>query len=151
MKTILGRVVILLCLSSAFVFGIRVVGQEGTPQARQTQSAKQSDTGVAKVPFEFMTFEKKMPAGEYEISSMGPTHLYIRNTNDKNYAIELFTMPDKHELIAKKDAALIFIERDGTHYLVGITNPDGRQRITGLYGRTPKDTDIRKEVPIVYE
>ncbi len=126
-----------------------VVGVLARDADSQKPAAKQL-RGVADIPFDFFTLDSKMPAGRYSVTTVGPTHLLVRNEKDPGIAAEVFTSPDPGEPVDNKDAKLIFIEREGKTYLVAIINSDGQQRITGLYGETRKDGDVRKEVPLIY-
>lgn len=135
-----------LCLAFCLFAGMAIAGEPGG----QKDAGKQP-RGFADVAYDFLTLDTKMPAGRYSVTTVGPTHLFIRNENDHNVAAEVFTSLDPGPAVDNKDARLIFIEREGKTYLVGIHNADGRQRVTGLYGETRKQDDIRREVPLAYE
>ena len=138
-----------LCL---FALVLAAAGQQkpgSTPQ--QKTPAKPEMKGIADIPFEFYTLDTRMPAGQYSVRTVGPTHLLIRNRKDHGIAAEIYTSLDPGDPVENKDAKLAFIEREGKNYLVGIINADGRQRITGLYGMSPKEGDIRKQIALVYK
>ncbi len=127
-------------------------GQQKPPaRAIQKASAKAEMKATADIPFEFFTSDSKMPAGEYEIRTVGPTHLLIRNRKDPKIVAEMFTSPAEGAPVEKKDAKLIFVQRDQQHYLVGLVNTEGRQRVTAVYGASLKATDVRKEVVLTYK
>lgn len=107
--------------------------------------------GVADVPYDFMTLDTRMPAGRYSVTTVGSGQLFVRNENDPRIAAQVFTSPEARDAVPDEGAKLIFIERDGKNYLVGIINADGFHRVSGLIGANRKDGDVRKEVALVYE
>ena len=109
------------------------------------EQAKQQTKATADVPFEFLTLDTRFPAGQYSVSKIGPTHFFIRNDRERIGA-EVFTMPDEKIGAQDKTGRLIFVEREGKTYLVGLVGPDGPQRVTGLYGVTLKAGDVRKDI-----
>ncbi len=104
---------------------------------------------TAEVPFEFLTLDTRCPAGHYSVIPVGPTHLLIRNEKQR-VAAEIFTIPDPSFPVTDENSKLVFVERDGRNYLVGIHDSHGFQRVTGLYGITRKEGDVRKEIPLNY-
>lgn len=140
---------LVLCLL-AFVLAVAAQEKPAVTPPQKTP-AKPEMKGIADIPFEFYTLDSRMPAGQYSVRTVGPTHLLIRNRKDHRIAAEIYTSLDPGDPVENKDAKLAFIEREGKNYLVGIANADGRQRITGLYGMSPKEGDIRKQIPLVYK
>lgn len=135
-----------LCLAFCLVAGIVVAYASGGQKTTDKQQR-----GVAEIPYDFLTLDAKMQAGRYSVTTVGPTHLFIRNEAEPRIATEVFTSLDPGAPVDNKDARLIFIEREGKNYLVGIINSDGRHRVTALYGEKRRDNDIRKEIPLIYE
>ena len=136
----ISRIVIAVVLAFAV---ITALGQG------QEQRAKQQTKATAEVPFEFLTLDTRLPAGAYSLTCVGPTHFLIRHQKEP-VAAEIFTLPDERVGADDKTPRLFFVERDGKTYLVGIVAPDGSQRVTGLYGITPKKGDVRKEIALNY-
>jgi len=119
------------------------------PVRAQAGRAIQGTSATAEIPFEFLTLDTRCPAGHYSVVTVGPTHLLIRNEK-KRVAAEIFTIPDPGFPVDDKSSKLVFVERDGKNYLVGIVDSHGFQRVTGLYGITRKEGDVRKEVTLGY-
>ncbi len=121
------------------------------PAAVQGQSLTsiQNTRATADIPFEFLTLDTRCPAGHYSVVTVGPTHLLIRNEKQR-VAAEIFTISDPSFPVTDKNPKLVFVERDGKNYLVGIDDFHGFQRVTGLYGITRKEGDVRKEIPLNY-
>ncbi len=119
------------------------------PVRGQSVRAIHETTATAEIPFEFLTLDTRCPAGHYSVVTVGPTHLLIRNEK-KRVAAEIFTVPDPSFPVTDKNPKLVFVERDGKNYLVGIDDLHGFQRVTGLYGITRKEGDVRKEIPLNY-
>ncbi len=129
-----------------------LLSQTALPPPSQ-ESEKKPTRAVVQIPFDFFTFSEKMPPGRYSITRLAsPLHLLFRNLDDPKFAFEVFTVPGATGIPARdNNAKLIFVERDKTNFLAGIVNENGEQRITTLFGKTRRDTDIRKEVPITFE
>ena len=106
-----------------------------------------SDKATVTIPFEFLTLDTRFPAGQYSISRIGPTHFFVRNEK-AHLAAQVFTIPDKAIAEEDKEPELVFVEREGKNYLVGIITSDGGQRVTGLYGATLKSGDVRKKIAL---
>ena len=102
---------------------------------------------TAEIPFEFLTLDTRCPAGSYSVVTVAPTHLLIRNEKQR-VAAEVFTISDPGFPVDEKSPKLVFVERDGKTYLVGINDSHGFQRVTGLYGITRKEGDVRKEISL---
>lgn len=119
------------------------------PVRGQAVRAIHDTTATAEIPFEFLTLDTRCPAGSYSVSTVSPTHLLIRNER-QGVAAEVFTIPDPSFPVTDKNPKLVFVERDGENYLVGIDDFHGFQRVTGLYGITRKEGDVRKEIPLNY-
>ncbi len=115
--------------------------------APQVTAARQSPAGVAEIPFEFYTTLRFLPPGRYELSTVGPTHLLLRNLDDAKVQAELFTLPDP-TAAGDMSPKLIFLVRGERNYLVGLRNADGPQRLSGLYGLKAAASDVRKEIPL---
>lgn len=119
------------------------------PVRAQSERAIQDTRATAEIPFEFLTLDTRCPAGHYSVATVGPTHLLIRNEKER-VAAEIFTIPDPGFPVDDKSSKLVFVERDGKNYLVGIVDSHGFQRVTGLYGISRKEGDVRKEVTLKY-
>jgi len=119
------------------------------PLLGQSVTAVQQTSATAEIPFEFLTLDTRCPAGHYSVAIVGPTHLLIRNEKER-VAAEVFTIPDPGFPVDDKSSKLVFVERDGKTYLVGIVDSHGFQRVTGLYGMTQKNGDVRKEITLNY-
>lgn len=100
---------------------------------------------TAEIPFEFLTLDTRCPAGRYSVVTVGPTHLLIRNEKQR-VAAEVFTIPDPSFPVTDENPKLVFVERDGRNFLVGIDDSHGFQRVTGLYKITQKEGDVSKEI-----
>ncbi len=119
------------------------------PVQGQSLTSIQNTRATADIPFEFLTLDSRCPAGSYSVVTVGPTHLLIHNEKERVSA-ELFTIADPGFPVDDKSPKLVFIEREGRTYLVGIVDAQGFQRVTGLYGIARKEGDVRKEIPLNY-
>ncbi len=119
------------------------------PVHGQSVTAIQPTRATAEIPFDFLTLDTRCPAGSYSVATVGPTHLLILNEKER-VAAEVFTIPDPGLPVDDKSPKLVFVERDGKNYLVGIVDSDRFERVTGLYGITQKEGDLRKEVTLNY-
>jgi hypothetical protein len=117
------------------------------PTAVRGQSAalKQDKTATAEIPFDFYTLDTKCPAGSYSVTAIGPTFFFIRNEKT-HVAAQIFTIADPEFPVDGKKPKLVFVNRDGRNYLVGLVGSHGFERVSGLFGITGKDGDVRKEV-----
>ncbi len=134
-------IAVLLPLLAACALPLPVRGQSLAPV--------QATTATAEIPFEFFTLDTKCPAGSYSVTTVGPTHLLIHNQKER-LATEVFTIPDPGFPVEQNTSKLVFVERDGRNYLVGSVDSHGFQRMTGLYGISRKEGDVRKEVTLKY-
>ena len=134
----------LLYLFLLWAFGLGMLGV--AQQAAPSQVLK----GTADIPFEFWTPEKKMPAGQYTLQTTAPSILVLNNKKDRT-SEQIFTLPEGSPAADAKDMKLVFYQREGKYYLVGLKSAEGRQRLTRFLGATPKQGDIRREVAIRYE
>ena len=131
----------------AMIFALLTAFALPAPARAQSGRATHNATATAEIPFEFLTLDTRCPAGHYSVVTVGPTHLLIRNEKQR-VAAEVFTIPDPSFPVTDKNPKLVFVERDGKNYLVGIHDSHGFQRVTGLYGITRKEGDVRKEIPL---
>ncbi len=134
-------IAIVVCLLAACALPAPIRGQ--------SVKAMNETTATAEIPFEFLTLDTRCPAGHYSIVTVGPTHLLIRNEKQR-VAAEIFTISDTSFPVTDKNPKLVFVERDGKKYLVGVLDSHVFQRVTGLYGITRKDGDVRTEVTLRY-
>ena len=134
--TIYATLVLAMCIASADVRG-------------QSASAIQVKTATAEVPFQVVALGTPYPAGTYSVSTIGPTHLFIQDRMHKG--TELFTVPDAGFSIEGKAPRLVFVERQGKNYLLGMVTANGFERVSVLYGATRKKGDVLKEVALNYQ
>ncbi len=135
-------IAIVIILLTACALPTHVRGQSLT-------AINQAKEPTAEIPFEFLTLDTRCPAGHYSVVTVGPTHLLIRNEKQR-VAAEVFTIPDPSFPVTDESPKLVFVERDGRNYLVGIDDSHGFQRMTGLYGITRKNGDVSKEILLNY-
>ena len=109
----------------------------------------QQKTATAEIPFAFFTLDTKCPAGSYSVEVIGPAHLFIRNKKE-HVAAEIFTISDPGFPVDTKEAKLVFVKREGRNYFVGIVARYQFERVSGLYGITEKEGDVRTEIKLTY-
>lgn len=116
----------LFLLLAGFVMSIAAVGQQKITVAKVT------------IPFDFWVGDKKFPAGEYTLDSSVPTFLSMRNKSGSvNEQVPTILNGDPVE---KKDARLVFVNRNGKYYLNELRGVLGKRIITSEYGMsTPRD------------
>ncbi len=131
-------IVIIVLTASASLAQVRGQSLTASYDTRKT---------TAEIPFEFLTLDTRCPAGSYSLVTVAPTHLLIRNEKQR-VAAEVFTISDPGFPVDDKSPKLVFVERDGKTYLVGVNDSHGFQRVTGLYGTTRKEGDVRKEISL---
>ncbi len=134
----------------SWIFLLILIFELGLLSAAQQAPPQQAIKGTADIPFEFWTPEKKMPAGQYTIQTTTPTVIVLNNSKDRT-SEQIFTLPEGSLAVDTKDAKLVFYQREGRYYLVGLKNSEGRQRLTRFLGASPKEGDIRREVAIKYQ
>ena len=125
----------LLLLIAAFVLGMPAAGQQKFTTAKVT------------IPFEFWVGDKKFPAGDYTLDSSIPTFVTVRNKNGSiNEQVPTILYGDPVE---KKDARLVFVNRDGKYYLKELRGVLGKRTVTSEYGKTSSQESMR-EVELTY-
>jgi hypothetical protein len=135
--------------SPMYFFALLLMGFALLSVAQQTSSTKPAK-GTAEIPFEFWASEKTMPAGQYTIETTAPSVVVLNNSKDHTVQ-QMFTLPEGGSAADTNDAKLVFYQRKGKYYLVGLRNADGRQRLVLFRGVSPQAGDVRREIAIKYE
>jgi len=101
-------------------------------------------SGTADIPFEFYISGNKMPAGQYTLDIVAPTHVTIRSKDGKlqqNLYFIQTALPEKNP-----ESKIVFKLRDGKYYFSEVWSWRGRSQLTSF---TPKPSDQTKDVPLV--
>ena len=124
-----------LLLIPAFVLAMPAAGQQKITTAKAT------------IPFEFWVGDKKFPAGDYTLDSSIPTFVTVRNKNgsiNEQVPTILYGEP-----VEKKDARLVFVNRNGKCHLKELHGVLGKRNVTSEYGKTsPQDNAL--EIALTY-
>jgi hypothetical protein len=115
-----GRYLTLLLLVAGFLLALPGAAQQRITIAKVT------------IPFDYWVGSKKFPAGEYTLDSSVPTFVSVRNKSGSiNEEVPTILYGDPVE---KKDARLLFVNRDGKYYLKELWGVLGKRTVTSEYG-----------------
>jgi hypothetical protein len=99
----------------------------------QNANSEEKSGDTAHIPYDFWIADARLPAGDYTISRVISTIVLFRNVQTKAEA-QAFLLPTETHSVAADDQKLVFILRDGQHYLREVWNSDGRQVISSESG-----------------
>ena len=123
--------------------------------ATQAMSAEQPRTHVpspaiatALVPFDFWIGDSHLPPGEYCVySALGLSSVVLLRNTKSGAQEQAFLLPIDGA-VSPDDYELVFVTRDGEHYLHEIWKPDGRTILTSEFALGDAQGDTRSEVPL---
>jgi hypothetical protein len=120
---------------AAFFLGSSAAGQQRITVAKAT------------IPFDYWIGGKKFPAGDYILDSSVPTFVTLRSKDGSvNEEVPTILYGDPVE---KKDARLLFVNRNGKYYLKELRGVLGKRTVTSEYGiAVPKEGG--REVALTY-
>jgi hypothetical protein len=114
----------------------------------QTQNADATPTATAHIPYEFWIGGTRLSAGDYTISRVMDTVVLFRNVQTKAEA-QAFMMPTETRNVPVNDEKVVFIVRDGQHFLREVWNSDGRQVMSSESGLPLEAADANSQVPLI--
>jgi hypothetical protein len=126
------------------------LGQTQTDQTqpRQTPNVPPAPVTTAHIPYEFWIEGARLPAGDYTISRVMDTVVLFRNLQTKAEA-DAYLTPTETQKVSANDEKVVFIVRDGQHYLREVWNSDGRQVISSELDIPLQATDAKSQVPLI--
>jgi hypothetical protein len=104
------------------------------------------------IPFDFWIDDTHLAAGDYAlypVLRLNHTLLSLRDTKTGAQE-EIFLVPTGDGVV-RGGCKLVFLIRDGQHYLREVWDSDGKAILTSQYGLVIAPRDTRSEVPLVEE